>query len=246
MSTDPSADRSATEQLATEQFASVGDVTVCYQTFGDPALPTVLLIMGLGFQLVHWPDQSCRTLAGSGFHVVRFDNRDSGRSTHLPGATYTLEDMADDTVGLLDHLEVDSAHLVGASMGGMVAQLVAIRHPGRGFAQDEAEVRRATALAFERDPAGRAGRRRQHRAARSAGDRTAALGRLDVPTVVIHGTADRMCRPSGGLATAAAVPGARLELIDGMGHDLPPGTWPRIIGALVENASFASRRRGPR
>lgn len=297
MSTDPSADWSATEQLATEQFASVGDVAVCYQTFGDPASPTVLLIMGLGFQLVHWPDQVCRTLAGYGFHVVRFDNRDSGRSTHLPGAKYSLDDMADDAVGLLDHLKVDSAHLVGASMGGMIAQLLAIRHPVRvrslaslmsttgargkgrtsltvlrhllaprprttqeaierrvrvfsaigstGFAQDEAEVRRATALAFERDPDGREGRRRQHRAIRSAGDRTADLGRLDVPTVVIHGTADRMCRPSGGLATAAAVPGARLELIEGMGHDLPPGTWPRIIGALVENASSASRRRGP-
>ena len=90
----------------TQRFASIGDVTVCYQTFGDPTSPTMVLIMGLGFQLVHWPDQFCRTLAGSGFHVVRCDNRDSGRSTHLPGATYTLEDMADDTVGLLDHARV--------------------------------------------------------------------------------------------------------------------------------------------
>ena len=298
MSTDPSAERFATEPFVREQFASVGDVTVCYQTFGDPASPTVLLIMGLGFQLVHWPDRFCRTLVEYGFHVVRFDNRDAGRSTHLPGVTYTLEDMADDAVGLLDHLEVDSAHLVGASMGGMVAQLVAIRHPARvrslaslmsttgergkgrtsltvlrhllaprprstqeaierrvrmfsaigstGFAQDAVEIRRATALAYQRDPDGREGRRRQHRAVRSAGNRTVDLRQLVIPTVVIHGTADRMCRSSGGLATAAAVPGARLKLIDGMGHDLPPGTWPRIIGALVENASLASQRRGPR
>src|SRR5690606_11859696 len=86
-----------------------------------------------------------------------------------------------------------------------------------GFAQDEAEIRRATALACERDPDARGGRRRQHRAVRSAGDRTADLRRLDVPAVVIHGTADRMCHPSGGRATAAAIPAARLELIDGMG-----------------------------
>ncbi|MCK9824450.1 alpha/beta fold hydrolase [Nocardioides cavernae] len=279
-----------------ERFADVGDVTLCYQTFGDPASPTMLLIMGLGFQLVHWPDAFCRQLADQGLHVVRFDNRDAGRSTHLPGGTYTLDDMADDAVGLLDHLGVATAHVVGASLGAMVAQLMAIRHPDRvaslaslmstsgqrgkgrtsplifrhllarrprteeeaverrvrifravgstGLAQDLDELRRATVEAFRRDPDARDGRRRQHRAVRTASDRTRALARLDVPTVVIHGSADPMCHPSGGRATAAAIPGARLEIIEGMGHDLPPAAWPRIITALAHNARTADPQPG--
>jgi pimeloyl-ACP methyl ester carboxylesterase len=281
--------------ISEERFAESGEITLCYQTFGDPARPTLLLIMGLGFQLVHWPDRFCRELANHGFHVVRFDNRDAGRSTHLPDTRYTLEDMADDTVGLLDALGVPDAHVVGASMGGMIAQLVAIRHPhrvrslaslmsttgqrgkgrtsprvlrhlaarrprteqeaierrvrifaavgSRGFEQDIDELRRATAHAYRRDPDARGGRQRQHRAVRAAGDRTAELSRLSVPTVVIHGTADRMCHPSGGRATAAAVSGARLELIDGLGHDLPPAAWPRITAALVTNARAADSYR---
>ncbi len=265
-----------------------GDVALRVDGFGEPGDPVMVLIMGMGFQLVHWPEGFCRRLAGEGFRVVRFDNRDAGRSTHLPGRRYTLEDMADDTVGLLDALAVDSAHVVGASLGGMIAQVTAIRHPARvrslaslmsttgrrgrgrtspivlrhllarpprtqeqaierrvrvfsavgstGFSQDLDELRRVTALAMARDPDARAGRRRQHRAVRDAGDRTAALGRVAVPTVVIHGTADRMCAPSGGRATAAAVPGARLVLVDGLGHDLPPGAWPRLVGAIADNA----------
>ena len=271
-----------------EQFAAVGEVDLCYDAFGDPDDPSMLLIMGLGFQLIHWPEDFCRLLAAEGFRVVRFDNRDAGRSTHLPGRRYTVEDMADDAVGLLAALDVESAHVVGASLGGMIAQTIAIRHPGRvrslaslmsttgrrgagrtsprvfrhllarrpqtvgeaierrvrvfatvgstGFVQDLDELRRVTALAFERDPDAREGRRRQHRAVRAALDRTEALQRLTVPTVVIHGTADRMCHPSGGRATAAAIPGAHLELITGMGHDLPPGAWPRLIRAIASNA----------
>src|SRR3954451_15728579 len=114
-----------------ERLATVGDLELCYDAFGDPARPTMLLIMGLGFQLIHWPEDFCRQLAAEGFRVVRFDNRDAGRSTHLPGNRYTLEDMADDAVGLLDALGVDSAHVVGASLGGMIAQAMAIRYPGR-------------------------------------------------------------------------------------------------------------------
>jgi pimeloyl-ACP methyl ester carboxylesterase len=273
------------------QLATVGDVRLCHDAFGDPSDPTMLLIMGLGFQLVHWPEDLCRRLATGGFRVVRFDNRDAGESTHLPGRRYTLEDMADDAVGLLDVLGVPSAHVVGASLGGMIAQTMAIRHPGRvrslaslmsttgrrgqgrtsvrvlrhalrrrarseaeaverrirvfatigstDFEQDLDELRRATALAFRRDPDARAGSRRQHRAVRAAGDRTEALGQVAVPTVVVHGTADRMCHPSGGRATAAAVPGARLVLIPGMGHDFPRGAWPRLIGAIIDNARRA-------
>jgi pimeloyl-ACP methyl ester carboxylesterase len=199
--------------------------------------------------------------------------------------------MAGDAVGLLDVLGDDSAHVVGASLGGMIAQTMAIRHPDRvrslaslmsttgrrgrgrtslrvfrhllgrrprttaeaierrvrmfatvgspGFPQDLDELRRVSALAYQREPDAQGGRRRQHHAVRAAGDRTAALRRVAVPTVVIHGTQDRMCSPSGGWATAAAVPGARLELIAGMGHDLPRGAWPQLVRAIVDNARRA-------
>jgi pimeloyl-ACP methyl ester carboxylesterase len=270
------------------RLADAGDVDLCFDAFGEPTSPTVLLVMGMGFQLVHWPEGFCRQLAAEGFRVVRFDNRDAGWSTHLPGRRYSLEDMADDVVGLADALGVDSAHLAGASLGGMIAQTTAIRHPRRvlslaslmsttgrrgvgrtsprvlrhllsrpprsveeaverrvrvfaaigstGFDQDLDELRRVTALAMARDPDARGGRRRQHRAVRTAPDRTTALRRIAVPTVVVHGTDDRMCHPSGGRATAAAVPGARLEVVEGMGHDLPPGAWPRLVRAIADNA----------
>src|SRR3954471_14192713 len=114
-----------------QNMATVGAVDLCYDAFGDRGRPALLLIMGLGQQLIHWPEDFCRQLAAEGIRVVRFDNRDAGHSTHLPGRRYTLEDMAEDTVGLLDALAVDSAHVVGASLGGMIAPTIAIRHPGR-------------------------------------------------------------------------------------------------------------------
>ena len=274
-----------------ERLTAAGDVELCSDAFGDPADPAVLLVMGMGFQLVHWPEEFCRRLAAEGFRVVRFDNRDAGRSTHLPGRRYRLEDMAGDAVRLLDAHGIAAAHAVGASLGGMVAQTMAAEHPGRvrslaslmsttgargvgrtslrvyrhalgrrprtaeeaverrlrafatvgstGFPQDVDELRRTTALAFQRDPDSRAGARRQLRAVRGAGDRTASLRRILVPTVVVHGTADRMCAPSGGRATAAAVPGARLMLVPGLGHDLPRGAWPLLLDAVVANARRA-------
>src|SRR3954470_6680364 len=117
---------SVTERDLQDQpdWVTVGEVDLCYDAFGDRARPTLLLIMGLGFQLIHWPEDLCRQLAAEGFRVVGFDNRDAGRSTHLPGRRYTLEDMADDVVGLRDALGVESAHVVGASLGGMIAQMV--------------------------------------------------------------------------------------------------------------------------
>ncbi len=114
-----------------ERMVPVGRLELCCDAFGDPGAPPVLLVMGLGFQLVHWPEGFCRLLAADGFFVVRFDNRDAGRSTHLPGRRYTLDDMADDAVGLLDVLGIESAHVVGISMGGVIAQELALRHPER-------------------------------------------------------------------------------------------------------------------
>ncbi|WP_218938323.1 alpha/beta fold hydrolase [Modestobacter altitudinis] len=274
-----------------QKLAPVGALDLCYDAFGDRGRSTLLLIMGLGQQLIHWPEDFCRQLAAEGFRVVRFDNRDAGRSTHLSGRRYSLEDMEADTVGLLDALAVDSAHVVGASLGAMIAQTMVIRHPDRvrslaslmsttgrrgvgrtsmrvfrhmltrpprteqeaierrvrvfatvgstGFDQDLDELRRVTAAAFRRDPLARDGRRRQHRAVRAAGDRTEALRHVTAPSVVVHGTMDPMCHFSGGLATAQAIPGARLVLVPGMGHDLPRGAWPQLISAIASNAARA-------
>jgi pimeloyl-ACP methyl ester carboxylesterase len=289
-----------------ESTAAVNGVEIAYETFGDPADPTMLLIMGLGVQMLGWDEELCRMLAGRGYQVVRFDNRDVGHSTKVEGgprpdvmaavagdarsASYRLEDMAGDCVGLLDELGVERAHLVGASQGGMIAQTVAIRHPERavslisimsttgdrmvgqphpeaipalltrppadrdgfihfvvgawnvigspGFEVDEEALRARAGASYDRGifPEGTA---RQLVAILASGDRTEALRRLDVPTTVIHGTDDILIDVSGGRATAAAIPGARLELIEGMGHDLPAALWPRFVDLIAENAERA-------
>jgi pimeloyl-ACP methyl ester carboxylesterase len=291
-----------------EQFCDVGrGITLCYETFGDPADPAALLIMGLGAQMVAWQEDFCRQLAARGHFVVRFDNRDIGRSTHLQGrppsliellrysvapTSYTLADMAQDTVGLLDELEVDSAHAIGASMGGMIAQTLAARHPtrvrslvsmmsstggrwvgrpalssyaiflrkapreraafidhaqglfakigSRGIPQDTDGVREIAALSFDRE-IDRTGAGRQLAAIIASGDRTAELGRITAPTLVIHGSVDPLISPSGGRATARAIPGAELMMIEGMGHDLPRVLWPRLLDAFAAHAADADR-----
>jgi pimeloyl-ACP methyl ester carboxylesterase len=289
-----------------EQFCDVGGgIRLCYDTFGDRSDPPLLLIMGLGTQMVAWHEDFCRRLVDEGFHVIRFDNRDIGRSTHLDGAptptarqillrrppaAYRLEDMAGDTVGLLDGLDIKAAHIVGASMGGMIAQTLAATRPERvlsltsimsttgsrrvgqpmyrvmpiflkqaprerdafidhtellfktigstGIDRDDAELREVAGKMFDRglDPAGTS---RQLAAIIASGNRTEALRRITAPTVVIHGTADRLVRPSGGRATAKAIPGAKLVKVEGMGHDLPRGAWDQIIAAIVANARRA-------
>ena len=295
-----------------EQFADIGNgITLCYETFGEAGHPSVLLIMGLGTQMLAWHEDFCRDLAGRGFRVIRFDNRDIGRSTHLDdvppptaaqllrrskrAAAYRLSDMADDAAGLLDALGIDAAHVVGASMGGMIAQSMAARHPDRvrslvsimsntgarfsgqpalrvyptfvqrparhrdeaversvrlfrivgstGFERDEDELRELARTAYERayNPAG-AGR--QLAAILASGDRTRELRGIRVPTLVIHGDADRLIAPSGGRATARAIPGARLMRIPGMGHDLPRGAWPRILDAIATQAHAADGTAG--
>jgi len=289
-----------------EHTVKVGDLEICYETFGSPDDPALLLVMGLGTQMIGWPDGFCAALAARGLHVIRYDNRDVGRSTHLrqhrpptikqlmlrdkSAAAYSLADMADDGIGLLDQLGIERAHVAGASMGGMVAQTMAARHPDRvlslasimsntghrwkgmpglrvypmfmrrpadnregavestistfrligspGFPFQEDEVRRIAQLSYERgyNPAGTA---RQLAAILAAGDRTPELRRITAPTVVIHGTRDRMVRPSGGRETAKAIRGSRLVEIEGMGHDLPQGVWGRIIDAVVSNIERA-------
>src|SRR4051794_27443156 len=129
-----------------EQFADVGQVTLCYETFGDPTDAALLLVMGLGTQMVAWREDFCSSLADRGFFVIRYDNRDCGRSTSMKGPvpglrelitrkpknlSYSLEDMADDAIGLLDHLGIQKAHVVGASMGGMIGQHLAFDHADR-------------------------------------------------------------------------------------------------------------------
>ncbi|MEY2532203.1 MAG: hypothetical protein QOF29_113 [bacterium] len=291
-----------------EQFADLGEINLCYETFGDPGDPAIVLIMGLGTQMIAWRDEFCGQLADAGFHVVRFDNRDCGRSTHVDAkaptigqllrrdrksASYTLEDMAGDAVGLLDHLGIERAHIVGASMGGMIAQTIAIRHPERvisltsimsntgarltgqpalvaypvllktapndrerfadhvaklyatigspDFERDDDDIRDLARRSYDRDysPAGSG---RQLAAIIASPPRAKDLKRVPVPTLVIHGTKDKLVRPSGGRATARAIPGAKLLKIEGMGHDMPRGAWPQIVGAIAQTARGAHAR----
>ena len=292
-----------------EQFCDVGrGVTLCFETFGDESNPTALLIMGLGTQMVAWPEDFCRELAARGLHVVRFDNRDSGRSTHVSGAPpsmaqilrrcrtaaqYTLADMAQDAAGLLSQLGLAPAHVIGASMGGMIAQTLAAHSPqkvsslvsimsstgrlssgqpslrlypfllrrppsgqaafvshverafatfgSRGLPRDESDIREVAIRSYERDrdPSGIG---RQLAAIIASGDRTRELRSIMAPTLVVHGTVDPLIAPSGGRATARAIPGAKLLRIRGMGHDLPRVIWPRLIEAIAENAARADQR----
>lgn len=293
-------------QPGPEESVDVGrGITVCAQRFGDPALPAVLLVPGLGQQLGSWPDGFCSALVEQGFQVIRFDNRDVGRSSRVPtppptpiqlvsrrfgAAQYVLADMAEDASRLLATLGIDAAHVVGISMGGMIGQTLAARHPeqvlslvsimsntgargsggparstwlrmakrppsdrqaaiersvalfrhigSHGFPFDEAHVRGLAEVAHDRgqDPEGVG---RQLAAILKSGDRTPEVRTITAPTLVIHGDRDRMVHPSGGAATAAAIPGARHETIVGLGHDLPAGAHERIVGLIAGHAKAA-------
>ena len=283
------------------------DLDIYYEDFGDPAAPPVLLIMGLGAQLLLWRTGFCERLVNRGFRVIRYDNRDVGLSGKLHGrrakaklipamarsflgrpspSVYTLEHMADDAAALLDHLGIDRAHIVGASMGGMIAQIFAARYPQRtaglgilissnnaallpppaprallalikgpapdsprevivansvrvsksigspGFPTPEHTLRAEAIEGYERAhyPQGIA---RHFGAVLGSGSLNRYDRQITAPTVVIHGRADKLMRPAGGRAIAAAIPGARLVLFDGMAHDLPEALWDDIIGELV-------------
>jgi pimeloyl-ACP methyl ester carboxylesterase len=291
--------------------AQTNGIELEYETFGDPSRPAMLLIMGLGIQMLGWDERFCNLLADRGFHVIRFDNRDIGLSSKIEGgpapnpiqlmagdyssASYTLDDMADDTAGLLDALDIDAAHVVGVSMGGMIAQTLACRHPDRvlsltsimsstgsretgqpkpevlaalitpvpperaayidatvnmfrligspAYPLDDRELRKVIAASYDRSyhPAGFL---RQLAAIAASGDRSQAICDIGAPTLVLHGEDDPLITVSGGEATAAAIPGAKLVKIPGMGHDLPPQLWPRFIDEIVENAERASAPAG--
>jgi len=284
-----------------------------YETFGRSSDDPLLLVMGLGAQMILWHEDFCEQLAARGHRVIRFDNRDIGKSTWLDelgipdvmgamtaaftrqsiAAPYLLRDMAADAAGVLDALGIETAHVVGASMGGMIAQSLAIEFPKRlrsltsimsstgnpnlppasqaamsallappptnreesieravsvfrtigspGFPFDEAEMRERAGRAYDRgfNPAGVA---RQMVAILASGSRNEALKGVRVPALVIHGKDDPLVPLPAGEDTAAAIPGAELMVIPGMGHDLPRPLWPRIIDAISALADRADRR----
>jgi pimeloyl-ACP methyl ester carboxylesterase len=295
--------------MASMPTAVVNGIEIHHETIGDPADPTMLLIMGLGTQMIGWDIEFCRSLADRGFHVVRYDNRDVGLSTHFDEPVdlfgllgsfaggdpvevpYLLTDMAADAAGLLDHLDVEQAHVVGVSMGGMIAQTLAIEHADRVLTLtsimsttgdpdvgaptaeamqaimappattreeaadtfvmhahtwgspahiDEDRLRAISNAAYDRahDPEGGA---RQLAAVLASGSRSEALRGLAIPALVIHGTEDKLVQPSGGERTAEVIPDAKLVMIDGMGHDLPPQLWPQVIDAIATHAAAAER-----
>jgi pimeloyl-ACP methyl ester carboxylesterase len=296
------------------QIARANGIELCYEIFGKDDAEPMLLIMGLGAQMILWDDEFCQQLASRGFRVIRFDNRDIGKSSKLTGgkplkplellklrflkipieAPYRLRDMAEDTIGLMDALGIHSAHLVGASMGGMIAQEIAILFPDRvrsltsimsttgnpkvpgptreagamltapppqtkeeflirfaqtwkvlrvgSFPLDEAKDRERALRVFERglNPAGVG---RQLRAILASGSRKERLRAVKAPTLVIHGTVDPLVRPEGGKDTAASIRGAKLMMVEGMGHALPIPMWPQIIDAIDKHAHGATKAR---
>jgi len=285
--------------------AHVNGIDIEYVTSGDPADPPLLLVMGLGAQLIAWPELFVDQLTARGFFTIRFDNRDAGLSTKFAGtadfmalfsgdlssAPYFVEDMAEDALCLLTSLGIERAHVVGISMGGMITQAMVIADPERfisvccimsttgdptvggptgeavsallrppagnrdeaiaasllgsrvisspGFPFDVDLVTRRAGAAYDRSycPDGTG---RQLAAILASPDRTAGLRRVKLPFLVIHGEDDPLVSVSGGKATAAAVPGSKLVLIPGMGHDLPDAVWDEIIDAIVANAALAA------
>lgn len=285
--------------------AKANGIDIAYETFGDATKPPLLLVMGLGAQMIAWDEDFVQKIVDRGFYVIRYDNRDVGLSSKIEGgprpdvaaatrgdassASYTLNEMADDGISLLDALGIAKAHIVGASMGGMIVQAMAIRHSERvlsmasimsatgdrtvgqatpeamaaltspppktreeavanavksasvvapGVAIDEAKVGEAAGRAFDRSfyPVGMA---RQLVGIIASPDRTEDLKKVTVPTVVIHGEADALVTPSGGKATADAIPGAKLVMVPNMGHNLPDQAVPTVVDAIVENTKRA-------
>jgi pimeloyl-ACP methyl ester carboxylesterase len=280
-----------------------------YDNFGNPTDPALLLIMGFTAQMVAWDEEFCTQLADRGHFVIRFDNRDCGLSTKLhgvpsnsdavimaammetemPPVPYTLSDMAADAMKVLDHLNIERAHIMGASMGGMIAQTVAIEHPHRvktlisvmsqpgeltvGQPTQEAmelivtpapsdrdeyiafapkwqlwqskkyrsdEVSRRNAIRdFDRSNYPEGGPR-QMAAIYASGSRAEGLQKLQVPTLVIHGTDDQLITPSGGERTAELIPNSTLLMVEDMGHDMPQPLWPLYLDAISKHTALVT------
>ncbi|MFG1639115.1 alpha/beta fold hydrolase [Amycolatopsis sp. NPDC049252] len=285
-----------------EHVTEVNGITLCHETFGDAGGRPLLLVMGLGAPMIWWDEEFCESLAAQGFYVIRFDNRDAGRSSRMRGqanlaqayllrsAPYSLADMAADAAGLLDALGIPAAHVAGASMGGMIAQTLAIRYPSRvlsltsimsttgsrlvgrpspkamsmllaarprdraeyvelavrtfrvigspGYPFDEPRMRERAERTFDRGvhPGGTV---RQLAAIMADRDRSPRLRRVRVPALVVHGAQDPLVHVSGGRATARAIPGADLDVVPGMGHDLPRPVWPRVVAGITRVADRA-------
>jgi pimeloyl-ACP methyl ester carboxylesterase len=287
----------------------VNGLQIEYDTFGQAGADPILLIMGLGTQMIAWSPDFCNALAEHGHYVIRFDNRDIGLSTkfdrarppsrlrymlnHLLrvplGEPYSLEDMASDTAGVLDALDLDSAHIVGASMGGMIAQLLAVNHPQRvksltsimstsgarhlprarpevvqhvfvdrpkttdtnvlieylmtslrlvgspGYPQSDEELREQFSASLDRSYYPQ-GFKRQFAAIVGDRSRVERLRRLDKPTLVIHGSEDPLVPVEHGIDTARHIAGAKLEIIEGMGHDLPPQLIDKLTTLIAAHA----------
>lgn len=292
----------------------VNGLELFYETSGDPDGPPLLLIAGLGGQLIDWPDDFLGLLHDHGLHVIRFDNRDIGLSTTFeggqsdpqvvfaamlagedPGVAYTLADMADDAAGLLAALGIESVHVVGMSMGAMVAQCLALDHrevvrsltsimsttgapdvgqptaeamdailstaPGTDRAEIiahniEKAITWASPEHIDRDrlqqrfdnawdrAGGSQGENagRQFCAIMASAPRDQALRSLDLPALVIHGTADTLISPDGGQRTADLIGGSTLVKVEGMGHDLMPAFVPEIVTAITVLVDGASSR----
>ncbi len=297
--------------VSKELFAPVSPgVELCYQTFGSPEGEPLLLVMGLGGPMIWWDPELCTMLAEAGFFVVRYDNRDTGRSSRVRDRVtrrqlvqsflgrggrppYTLSDMAADAFGLMDHLGWESAHVAGVSMGGMIVQTMAIEQPARvrsltsimstvgkrsvgwqhpsllpmliskrapgreayvatsaktwqligspGFRNDEAKERERAGETFDRGVSA-SGVMRQMLAVLDQPNRSRALAALRMPVAVVHGAADKMVHVSGGRATARAIPGAELVVIDGMGHDLPSELFETYTEIIRRTADRAARK----
>ncbi|MHA2127942.1 MAG: alpha/beta fold hydrolase [Promethearchaeota archaeon] len=265
--------------------AKANDIEIEYETFGNPSDKPLLLIMGLGDQMSSWDEDFIKSLTDRGFFVIIFDNRDVGLSSKceeagkpdLMGAIiafqkgesveapYSLDDMADDSVGLLDALDIEQAHICGVSVGGMIAQTIATQEAaeifflpvpperkaqienqvrvakfayGSGFIFNEERMRSIAAKSFDRSfyPPGI---ERQSLAIMVHGNMKEKLSTIKVPTLVIHGREDPLYPVECGKDTAEAIKGSELIIIEGMGHSLPPETWDQISDAIKLNASKA-------